>query len=539
MTSRPHRAKPHPVSALPEHRLRGLPAVAAKHLRGAARSLAQGDVQAAELAVFAARISAPDHPESLRLAATVLLRQHRQAEAADCLRQALSGQPDDIELLFNLAVAANDLADHGTALTCLRRAAAGAEDVATWMKLANEFDRQGYQEDALNCAEAALRIKPADAAAALQRGRCLHALGKTTEASAQFRALLMIQPDSAAAWFSLLDQKTERLDEAELTALIQVERQLPGRDPDDQALLSFALGKAYEDAGRLEEAFAALERANQVARSQRAWDAAQFSQHVDAVQRCFNGSVATSSSEQGREVIFVVGLPRSGTTLIEQVLAAHPQVEGASELPYLHRVIGEESARRKRPFPSWVEEARPEDWQRLGERYLHLSERWRGDKPIATDKLPSNWLLSGAALAMLPGARIVALQRDPIETCWSCYKQLFGKDMVGFAYDFASIASYWHDYARMAKFWAQRYPRQFRVQRYEDFVADPVGQTTALLDFCGLSFDPACLRFHEARRSVRTASAAQVRQPLRKDTARTSAYGPLLDPLRQRLAPSQ
>jgi len=523
------------LDSRPDSRLRGLSPVVRGQLRDAANALAAGDINAAELAVFAARISAPDHPEALRLAAAVLLRQQRMAEAAECLRKGLAQLPDDIEMLFNQAIASNELADHDTALTSLRRAASFAADVNAWMKLSQEFDRQGYQEEALACANKALQKSPSDVSAALQRGRCLHALGDTAEASAQFRAVLARDPDSAAAWFSLLDQKIARLDPTELEALVSAEAR-PGRYADDQALVSFALGKAFEDAGRREDAFQTFARANQVARGQRNWDSRQFSAQVDAVQSSFAEKITPAAASQGNEVIFVVGLPRSGTTLIEQVLAAHPQVEGASELPYLYRVIGDESARRKRPFPEWVADAQPDDWQRLGARYLHLSARWRTAKPIATDKLPGNWLLAGAAMAMLPGARIVALHRDPIETCWSCYKQLFGRDMVGFAYDFPSIAAYWHDYSRLAQFWAQQHAQKFRIQSYEEFVADPIGQTHALLDFCGLAFDPACLRFHETSRSVRTASAAQVRQPLRKDTARTAAYGSLLDPLRSLLA---
>jgi hypothetical protein len=139
-------------------------------------------------------------------------------------------------------------------------------------------------------------------------------------------------------------------------------------------------------------------------------------------------------------------------------------------------------------------------------------------------------------MAMLPGCRVIAVQRDPVETCWSCYKQLFARDSVGFAYDFGDLAAYWRDFDRLSRFFAARDPQRFRIQRYEDFVADPEGQTRALLDFCGLPFDEACLRFHEATRSVRTASAGQVRQPLRRDTARTAAYGALLDPLRALLA---
>jgi tetratricopeptide (TPR) repeat protein len=521
-----------------EQRLRGMAAVAATHLRKAAAALQAGDLPAAELAVFAARVVAPDHPESLRWAAAVLTRQQRHAEAAACLTQALQALPDDVEMLIEQSVVANELAEHDTALLSLRQAASHAGDSATWMKLSLEFDRQGYQDDALACADRVLQVEPANVPAMLQRGRCLHALGNTDSASAQFRAVMRRAPDSAAAWFSLLDQKTPHLDAAELDRLARLEGR-SAHGPEDQALLSFALGKACEDAGRLDEAFQALARANQAVRRQLAWDAAGHSRHVDAVQQRFSEPLQASGSGQGREVIFVVGLPRSGTTLTEQVLAAHPQVEGASELPYLYRVIGEESARRKRPFPEWVNDASAEDWQRLGARYLHLSARWRSRKPSATDKLPANWLLAGAALAMLPEARVIAMHRDPIETCWSCYKQLFGKNQVAFAYDLPSIAAYWHDYSRLVAFWSRRHPTRFRIQHYEASVADPEEQTRALLAFCDLPFDAACLRYHEAQRSVRTASAAQVRQPLRKDTARTAAYGPLLDPLRELLAGSE
>jgi len=157
---------------------------------------------------------------------------------------------------------------------------------------------------------------------------------------------------------------------------------------------------------------------------------------------------------------------------------------------------------------------------------------------MSTDKLPENWLLAGAALAMLPGAKVIDCRRDAVETCWSCYKQLFAPGRVGFTYDFATLAAYWHDYDRLCRLWAERYPAQVRVQRYETSVAAPEAETRALLAFCGLDFDAACLRPHEAPRSVRSASAAQVRQPLRSDTARAHHYAELLAPLRELLGPA-
>jgi hypothetical protein len=265
------------------------------------------------------------------------------------------------------------------------------------------------------------------------------------------------------------------------------------------------------------------------------WDAAAFSREVDELMRIFSSDVAPSAAPIGAEAIFVVGLPRSSTTLIEQILAAHPNVEGASELPDLPAVIGAESSRRGVPYTRWMREATPADWERLGREYLARTARWRAERPRFTDKLPNNWPLIGAARAMLPEAKFVACRRDPVETCWSCYKQLFAPGLVSYAYDLGELAAYWRDYDRLARFWVERYPSHVRSQSYEALLDEPEAEIRALLEFCGLAFDDACLRFHEARRGVRTVSSGQVRQPLRRDTARGPRYGELLAPLRDAL----
>lgn len=529
-------APPPPArTADPEARLRGLPSSAAQNLRRARQAFESGDLGGAELAVLAACTLASTHPESLRWAAQVDLLRGRPAAAQERLDAALAQWPADPELLLMAARVADARGDAGAARAAIQAVTAAARDPGLLLRAAMEADRQGYEDLSLACAESALARDPRLLPALLQRGRCLTALGRIGEAADAFRAVLARDPAHPGAWFSLLEQKTARIAPAELAMLERADAGFRGGD-EDRCLLAFALGRALEDAGRHADAFAALARANALARRSRPWDAAGFSRQVDAMLAAFDGDVARAEPPRGTEVVFVVGLPRSGTTLIEQVLAAHPRVEGASELPYLYQVVDAHSRRRGLAFPGWVGAATPADWAALGDEYLARSARWRERKPTATDKLPANWFLAGAALSMLPECRVVALHRDPVETAWSCYKQLFARDLVGFAYGFDDIAAYWHDYARATQRLAQRFPRRFRIQRYEAFVADPEGQTRELLDFCGLPFDPACLRFHEAERSVRTASAAQVRQPLRKDTARTAAYGALLDPLREALA---
>ena len=442
--------------------------------------------------------------------------------------------PDDPTLLTQLGAVQADRLDVVNAIANLRRAASLATDALTWRNLGIEFERQGYSADALAAAESALALRPNDTVALLLRAQSRQAVGDAEGAAADYRALTLRNEVAAKAWFGLLDIKTIRIDANELSALERCAAR-PSLVDGDRMLLAFALGRAYEDADRHDAAFAAFAQANALARKGSRWERATFSRHVDNVRAAFEAPHAQAAPGLGSEVIFVVGLPRSGTTLIEQVLAAHPSVEGASELPYLNMVIFNETTLRKKPFPQWVAEATPEDWSRMGGIYLKMSARWRLSKPIATDKLPENWVHAGAALTMMPGAKVIVVGRDPVETCWSCYKLLFAPGRVEFTYDLESLAAYWHDYDRLCRFWIERFPAQVRRQSYEAFLADPEGQTRELLQFCGLDFDPACLNYRETPRGIRTASAAQVRQPLRHDTARSGRYGELLAPLRAML----
>jgi hypothetical protein len=219
--------------------------------------------------------------------------------------------------------------------------------------------------------------------------------------------------------------------------------------------------------------------------------------------------------------------------LTEQVLASHSQVNGGSELPDMPAVITEESRRRNKPFPEFVRDLTPADWERLGRRYLERTQRWRADRPRFTDKLPNNWHYIGAIRAMLPGARIIVARRDPLETCLSCYRQRLAKS--DYTRTFEDLAATWHDFDRAANYWRTLYPDAVYESVYEKLVADPETAIRELLAFCDLPFEEACLEFHKTRRSVHTPSATQVREPLRKDTARAHRYGALLDPLRAAL----
>ena len=513
---------------------RGLAKAQATQLKQAIDWLARGDTLMSGQLLLDLQRSAPEHAEVQRWAGLRHLRLGEWALAAAALEKASRGLPRDFGLWCELAKARDASFDFVGAGLALQSAAACATTAAHWLALSEECDRQGQLELALSSVERALALEPAAPVARLQRVRCCAALGRAEQAAADCRALIAAGQLGARAWFSLVDLKTVPLDAAELEQL----RQAAGAASlpvGDRMLLDFACGRALEDAGRLAEALVHLQAGNAAARAGSPWDARAFDAEVQAVRSAFEapGPVA---QPQGREVVFLVGMPRSGSTLVEQVLASHSMLEGASELPYLKLVIDEESQRRGAAFPRWVPQNSADDWTRLGRHYLALSARWRSRRPIATDKLPENWLLAGAALRMLPEARVVDCRRDALETCWSCYRQLFAPQRVGFTYDFGSLAAYWRACTDLGDFWVNQQPQRYRVQTYEALVREPEVQIRALLAFCDLPFEAACLAFHATQRAIRTASALQVRQPLSGASVRAAHYGSLLDPLRSALA---
>ena len=309
----------------------------------------------------------------------------------------------------------------------------------------------------------------------------------------------------------------------------------PAAAPADRIAMGHALGKALEDAGDHAAAFDAFVEANALQRSLAPWSAEAFHRFLDVALAATTRLPAPLDPDLGSEVIFIVGMPRSGSTLYEQILSAHPQVEAASELPDLNLLIHEESHRRRRPFPDWIPALDAQDWHRLGREYLARTSRWRRDAPRFTDKMPENWKFAGVLRAMLPGAIVLEPRRDALETAWSCFKQQFYQQ-PHFSCDFTDLAIYLRGCEHAMDAWRARDPQHIHLLRYEALLADPEARIRELLAVCRLGFDPACLDSHRSVRNVRTASAAQVRQPLLRDTSRSSAYGSLLDPLRAALS---
>ncbi len=492
----------------------------------------------AERLIAGTLVLAPEHPDVVALLGRIYLALGRYADAVYEFSRALQMQGDDVEWLDLLAAVQAGTGDHSSAALSLKRACALSPDADRWLQLGAMLDASGRHLEALDAAEACLSIDSRQERAPFLKAKSLQALGRIEETADQYRRLIAQGRSLANAWFGLLDIKTVTLGDDELSALGKLAAD-PALSQDERMKIEFALGRALEQAGDFAEAFEVYGRANRGMHPQPPWSAEAHKQLIDALDQVFSRSLTsadTQASKRGSEVIFVVGLPRSGSTVVEQILSAHSQVEGANELPDLTQILQAESVRRGSELSQWAAEAKPGDWQRLGEEYLRRTARWREQRPISTDKALDNWKYVGAIRLMLPGSLIIDSRRDAVETCWSCYKQLFGPGLARFAYSLDDLAAYWKDYLRLMATWQRLHGQHFRIQQHEALLADPEAQTRELLGFCGLPFESACLRPHESTRAVRTASSAQVREPLRRARVLAGHYSTMFDGLRGALS---
>ncbi|HEV7122298.1 MAG TPA: sulfotransferase [Rhodanobacter sp.] len=520
-------------AATTEERLSKLPGRIRALIQQASDALVHNRPDLARAAVIAALAQASSEPDALRMAGLMYVEQQDYSAACRHFQQAMQCGKADALLYRQYADA---LEKSGAIEEAFQLRKLAVERLPTSPLALFDLGEHCFlyedMQQAVAALEEATRLAPGYVPALLKLGSALVYIGRIEEGATAYRQVLARHPDFGAAWFSLANIKTLPFVQSEIAKMQQMLRDGTVKDP-DRLLIEYALAKACEDAGSYPEAFSLLTDANGRKRSQVDWSASHFSQQVRHAEQVFataplNG---VDGPAFGSEAIFIVGLPRSGTTLVEQIIASHSRVEGANELSDLGRVLTEESARLRKPYPDWTPGATRDDWRRLGQRYLDSTARWRRRRPVFTDKMPSNWLFIGAIRAMLPGARIIVCRRDPFENCWSCYKQYFygGWD---FTFSLDDIAAYWRDFDRNVTSWMQREAGHIREQSYEALLENPETEIRNLLAFCGLPFEGACLEFHKSSRSVRTASAGQVRQPLQKNAAKAARYGALLDPLR-------
>jgi tetratricopeptide (TPR) repeat protein len=475
----------------------------------------------------------PDDAAAHSSLGVVMARQERFEEAVACYRRAIELRPDLVEAHNDLAAALKEQNKLDEAAACCRRALELRPDFAkAYVNLAVVLTDQNKLDEAVACYRRALELKPDFADAYINLGGLHEELGELAEAEASFRAALRVQPDSALPHARLAEILRGKLPAADLASL---ERRLadPELDRGPRARLLFALAHALDAHGDYGRAADCLRQANaltvELARGRCEYDPAEHDRFVEGLMRVFDreffARVAGAGSDTRRPV-FVFGLPRSGTTLIEQVLASHSRVHGAGELQLARQTIEAMPAMlaSAKPPLDCVADLDAAALNRLAEQHLdRLREIDGGRAERIVDKMPDNYLFLGLLAALFPRATLIHCRRDLRDVAVSCWMTDFPN--IQWANDLEHIASHFRQYCRLMEHWRAVLPVAIHEIDYEDVVADMEPVARKLLAACGLEWEPACLEFHRTRRRIRTASVIQVRQPIyRQSVARWKHY---------------
>ena len=459
----------------------------------------------------------PEDVNALRMLAKVEVEDERWGRAERLLRRALKLAPAFHDAKMDLARVCKQQDRLDDALALAREAVEGnpRNPNAHYLE-AGLLALAARSEEALASYRRCLEIQPGHTPAWVGMGHLLKTLGRTEEGIAAYRRAIEQRPNFGEVHWSLANLKTFRFSDEEVA---DIRRRLDEEvlDEDARVHFLFTLGKALEDRGEHAEAFARYDEACALQRQRISYDPVETEVIDERIRAVFTADFLAERAGQGcpdPAPIFIVGLPRSGSTLIEQVLASHSQVEGTAELPDVGRVIAELSARR--PQEAYPEAARRLDaagWRRMGETYLDRTQGHRSGLPRFTDKMPNNFPSIGLIHLMLPNAKIVDARRHPLDSCFGSFKQHFAYGQT-WSYDLVEIAEYFLEYRRMMRHWHAVLPGRVLEVRYEDMVHDLEGQARRLLEYCDLPWEDACLRFWETDRAVRTASSEQVRRPI-------------------------
>jgi len=460
----------------------------------------------------------PDNSDALRMLGMVALDANRFKAARRMLERA-------VELAPGSVLGWNDLANfhlkqdrYDEALKSVQRAVdLDPKMVHSYVMRGNILTKAQRHEESLVAYRKALEISPLNAGALSGMAHVLKTIGRQEESVEAYRKCIRAHPHFGEAYWSLANLKTFEFDDEE----VQVMENMIGRKKlADESKVNFflSLGKHYENEKDYERAFENYRQGNNLRREHEIYDPVQTQVIHDRLIKVFNHEffeARTGSGDPDPAPILVVGLPRSGSTLIEQILASHSMVEGTMELPDLSRTIGElnKYGKGKVEYPEAALSLSLEDTQTLGKAYLDSTMRYRSDKPYFIDKMPNNFSSIGFLHLILPNAKVINAQRHPLDSCLGCYKQLFFKGQ-SWTYDQYEIGQYYLQYQRVMEHWRKVLPAKVLDVQYEQMVVDQEAQTRRILEHCGLPWEDQCLRFYETERAVNTASSEQVRQPI-------------------------
>ena len=438
----------------------------------------------------------------------VLSKRQRFRKAVDEAKALMQQAPDNPQLQSLYAIQCMQLGDYETALTL--------------------FDK-------------ILEHIPQDPVTNVSKGHALKTGGRSDDAVAAYHAALDSQPFYCDAWYSLANLKVYRFDDAELAAMEALENN-PHLGGQDRVYLQFALGKAFEDRKDYARSFAHYAKGNAIKKAQLQYRAEGTTKECDEqIAACTPGIFSRKAGCEAPDPIFILGLPRAGSTLLEQILSSHSMVDGTLELPNVLSIsgklrrLGQREGNQK--YPLNLADLSAEQLTTLGEEYIRDTQIHRQSAPFFIDKMPNNFRHIGLIRLMLPNAKIIDARRNPMSCCFSGFKQLFAEGQM-FSYDLEDIGQYYLDYVRLMDHWDAVLPGFVLKVQHEDVVADLETEVSRMLDFCGLPFEESCLEFHTTERNVRTPSSEQVRQPIFSTALEQwKHYEPWLGPLKTKLGP--
>jgi tetratricopeptide (TPR) repeat protein len=514
-------------------------AVTSDPVRRAAQALQQDDLETAEIILRPRLRERPNDADALTLLGRFASRLGYVEQADSLLRLAIECAPSNPIAKFHLAaelyrrnraeeaipVVGDVLRDHPDDIDAINLNAAA-------------HARAGQLDEAATGYEKSLRLQPGQPHVWSWYGHTLRSLGRTEDGIAAVRQGIELAPESGELWWSLSEFKTHRFDPGEIDRMRRAAAHAPARSQ-DRIYFDFAIGKGMEDLGDYANAFAAYAEGNALQKSGRSYDPDQVTRYVAhcaaLLPRGFADRLSPSASAAGP--VFILGMPRSGSTLLEQMLGRHPAIEATMELPDFIN-LAEGLTDKLEALPAWMESAATHEAEALGEAYAAGTRRYRSTaKPWFIDKMPNNWLYVPLILWALPQARIIDIRRHPLDCCMSNYKQLF-LSLQEFSNDLDWVGRFYRDYVDLMRSVDESMPNRVHRVIYEQLVEDPEREIRGALDYIGVAFNAACLSAAGHDQVVRTASADQVRQPLnRAGIGSWRAFEPWLAPLVQALGP--
>lgn len=462
----------------------------------------------------------PKNVDALRLLALLASRNGAIDQAISMLLKCTELAPDYAMAWDNLGKMYRQKEDYIKSIKCLQKATElRPEWPQGWAGLGTVYTRASLHEEGIQAYLKSISLKDNQPRVHLSLGHVYKTIGLQEESIKSYKKTIELDPQNGEAYWSLANLKTYRFTNKEVSEMLE---QLKNKDlPDREKVhFQFSLGKSYEDEKKFKRSFDFYLRGNNLNRGRNTYDPKAIEAMVEREIRFFNNEFFKKRETWGarnNDPIFIVGLPRSGSTLIEQILASHSDVEGTMELPNMLNIARKlgNTSREGSNYPEILDSISKSESVELGEQYIKETQRLRSKSPYFIDKMPNNFSHVGLINLILPNSKIIDARRNPMDTCFSCFKQLFARGQA-FTYDLQEIGRYYLSYIRLMDHWQKVLPDKVYLVEYEKMISNQEEETKKLLKFCDLSFQENCLKFYENKRAVKTASSEQVRQPIYK-----------------------